>query len=367
MKVPFFDLKEQYGSIRNELNDAIQSVLDSANFVGGSSVLDFEAIFSELLGMPHCVGVGNGTDALFVALKSFGVTTGDEVITPAFSWISSAETISMAGGRPVFADISEDWPTINIESVRSKITPRTRGLIVVHLYGQLAPVHEIKEICDKKGLFLLEDCAQAHLSRTRGRYAGTVGHAATFSFYPTKNLGAYGDAGCLITRDADLASRARLFANHGGLNVHQFEGINSRLDTLQAAILKVKSKYLPQWTAKRNSNAGLYHQWLSDIPEIKLPQSDQEDKPAYHHFVIRSNRRDALKTFLASRGIDTQIHYARALVDLPAYRNLGSATEEFPAARAWAGTVLSLPVYPELSENEIRYVCESIREFVKKA
>jgi dTDP-4-amino-4,6-dideoxygalactose transaminase len=366
MEVPFIDLKAQYQTIRSEINEAVQSVLDSGQYVGGQSVRDFEDTFAALCGTRYCIGVGNGTDAIFVALKTLGVSTGDEIITPAFGWISSAETITLAGGKPVFVDILPDTFTINPELLEAKITPRTRGVILIHLYGQAAHVREIKKLCSRHGLFLIEDCAQAHLTMEFETHVGTIGDAGAFSFYPTKNLGAYGDAGCVITNQDDFQRKARLYANHGGLKQHLMEGINSRLDPLQAAILTVKSRYLEQWTNQRTANAHLYFDWLHGLEPVKLPHIRPRTCHTFHQFVIRAVRRNELKEFLSNAGIQTMIHYPLALPNLPAYHYLGHTRLEFPVSDQCQDEVLSLPIYPGLLPGQIEYVCVMIRDFYQK-
>jgi len=366
MEVPFVDLKAQYRSIKPEIDRAVEAVFESGQFVGGKFVQQFEYSFASLLGVDHCIGVGNGTDAIFIALKSLGVSPGDEIITPAFSWISSAETITLAGGKPVFADILPETFTINPELLEAQITGRTKGVILVHLYGQAGPAHQIKQICEKHSLFLIEDCAQAHLSEESGTPVGTIGDAGTFSFYPTKNLGAYGDAGCIITNDEHLEKKARLFANHGGLQQHFFEGMNSRLDPLQAAMLSVKCRYLKQWTEQRINNAKLYIELLGSLEQITLPAVRKDTKHTFHQYVVCVAQRSELRDFLLHQGIQTMIHYPTALPNLPAFRYLNHSKEDFPVASQCQEEVLSLPVHPELSHDQIAYVCEKINTFYKR-
>jgi dTDP-4-amino-4,6-dideoxygalactose transaminase len=363
MEVPFIDLKTQYQRIKAEIDLAIQSVFESGQFIGGKPVLDFEASFASLLGVNHCVGVGNGTDAIFISLKSLGVTQGDEVITPAFGWISSAETITLASGKPVFADIEPEGFTLDPNLIESRITSKTKGVILVHLYGQSGYARHIKQICEKHGLFLIEDCAQAHLSEEFGAWAGTIGNAGTFSFYPTKNLGAYGDAGCIITSDEQIEKKARLYANHGGLHQHLMEGVNSRLDALQAAILSVKCRHLRTWTDLRIENANQYDKLLKPLQEIVRPAVRTGTRHTFHQYVVRVSRRNELKDYLSANGVQTLIHYPQALPNLPAFHYLKHEKEDFPIASEFQETVLSLPVHAELSQDQITYVCEKIRKF----
>lgn len=367
MNVPFVDLKEQYLSIKNEIDSGIQKVITDTSFIGGPLVKQFEKEFASLLGVKHCVGVANGTDAIYITLRMLNIGEGDEVITVANSWISTSETISQTGAKPIFVDIDASTSTIDVKQIESKITPRTKAIIPVHLYGQAAHIRVIKQICDKHKLSLIEDCAQSHLTEDEGQYVGTFGTAATFSFYPGKNLGAYGDAGAIITNDGALAEKMRMYANHGALkkHEHQIEGINSRLDTIQAAILSAKLPHLKSWTTKRIRNAELYSKKLADVSEIQTPLIRPNTVHSFHLYVIRTNKRNALKDFLEGRGVQTAIHYPTALPNLPAYKYLGHSPSEFPVATQYQNEILSLPMYPELTEEQIAYVCNSIVDFFK--
>ena len=366
MEVLFVDLKAQYRRIKSEIDRACEAVFEGGQFIGGKFVREFESSFASLLEVKHCIGVANGTDAIFIALKVLGVSPGDEIITPAFGWISSAETITLAAGKPVFADVLPETCNINPDLIEARISGKTKGIILVHLYGQAAHAHQLKQICEKYGLFLIEDCAQAHLSQEFGVPVGKIGDAGTFSFYPTKNLGAYGDAGCVITNDEHLEKKARLFANHGGLQQHIMEGINSRLDPLQAAMLNVKCRYLPQWTQQRIANAKLYSELLGPVDQITLPAIRQNTRHTFHQYVARVVRRNELRNFLSDQGIQTMIHYPLALPNLPAFRYLNHSNDDFPVANRCAEEVLSLPIHPELSQRQILYVCEKIRKFYEK-
>jgi len=365
MKVPFIDLASQYKSLKPEIDQALSSLLSSGNFIGGEAVKTFEGNFADLCGITECVGLGNATDGLFLALKALGVGSGDEVITPAWSWISSAEVISLVDATPVFADVDPGTFTITQREIQSKITSKTKAVIVVHLYGQMAAVAQIKKLCDERNIFLIEDCSQAHLSDDRGVKAGSIGDCGIFSFYPTKNLGAYGDAGCLVTNNTALATKVRRLANHGGLHKdeHLFEGTNSRLDTLQAVILNVKLKHLPAWTEKRIANAQLYYDNLKDVKSVSLPISKQNTVHTFHLFVILADHRDELKDFLEENGVHTLIHYPTALPLEPAYSYLKHSEADFPVSAQLQKSVLSLPVHPELTETQINYVCGMIRSF----
>jgi dTDP-4-amino-4,6-dideoxygalactose transaminase len=365
--VPFVDLKSQYESIRPEIDQAIAAVIGETAFIGGHYVRQFESEFAALLGTNHVISCANGTDSLYIIMKALGIGPGDEVITVANSWISSSETISQAGAKPVFVDIHPDYFSINEEQIESVIRPNTKAIIAVHLHGQMCAIDRIHDLCKKYHLHLIEDCAQSHLSSLNHIYAGLRGVAASFSFYPGKNLGAYGDAGCIITSDDQLASKCRMFANHGALkkHQHQIEGINSRMDGLQAAILLAKLPYLKRWTASRIQNASTYNQSLQGIDQIKLPIVRPNSVHTFHLYVIRAENRDGLADHLRSRGIETAIHYPTALPNLPAYSYLGHTPSDFPEASKAQSEILSLPMYPELTESQIQYVCDQIRAFYK--
>ena len=268
MKIPFVDLHAQYLSIKTEIYTAIAGVIAESSFIRGHQVDQFEQEFASVVGVKNCVSCANGTDALYIAMRGLGVKPGDEIITTAHSWISTSETITQAGGKVVFCDTDEETFTINPERIEAAITPRTVGIIPVHLYGQPAAMDPIMAIAAKHKLWVIEDCAQAHLAEFKGRQVGTWGNAATFSFYPGKNLGAMGDAGCLVTGDDQLAAWCAMYARHGGKGDHQIEGINSRLDGLQAAILSVKLPHLRKWTEERRRVASLYNKALADVPQV---------------------------------------------------------------------------------------------------
>lgn len=364
MQIPFVNLKFQYEAIRKQTEQIFLSLGDM-NLIRGKEVAQFEEAFGTLLTTAHCITTGNGTDALFICLKALGIKPGDEVITPSFSWVSSSETISLCGATPVFVDVDPKSYTLDATLFEEKITRKTKAVVVVHLYGQAAALDEIRLVCKKHNLFLIEDCAQAHLTEFNGMYTGTFGDAAAFSFYPTKNLGAFGDAGCILSNNPDLAEMMRRFANHGALQKddHQIEGMNSRMDTLQAAILLAKLPYLKSWNMKRRENAALYQALLSDISDVILPYEQPGSKHSYHIFAIRVARRNELKNFLAKQGIQTMIHYPVALPNLQTYRYLNHRTNEFPVATQLQQDILSLPVYPGLTPSEIEFVCEKIRSF----
>ncbi len=365
MTVPLVDLVAQYNSIKKNIDEAIANVIADTAFIGGKYVKDFEKQFAELYGVKHVVPTANGTDSLYILMKMLGLQQGDEVITAANSWISSSETVTQAGGQPVFVDVHPDFYSMDESKLEAKITKRTKGIITVHLQGQMCAIETIKNICDKHGLWLIEDCAQSHFSEFKGKRAALFGTAGSFSFYPGKNLGAYGDAGCIVTNDDALAEKCRMYANHGALKKpnHMMEGINSRLDGLQASILSAKLPYILQWTEQRISHAASYDRHLKGIRQIVLPKVRPDTKHSFHLYVIRAQRRDALMEHLQQNGIETAIHYPTALPNLPAYKYLKTSPSDYPVATKLQQEILSLPMYPELNEEMIHYVAAVIRNF----
>jgi dTDP-4-amino-4,6-dideoxygalactose transaminase len=365
MKIPLVDLYAQYKTIKKEVDDAIQAVIKDSAYIKGKYVEKFENEFANSLRVKHCVGVANGTDALFIALKSLGIGKGDEVITVANSWISTSETISQAGAKPVFVDIEENYFTINPLLIEKNITKNTKAIIPVNLYGQPADIKAIKRICRKHKLILLEDCAQAHYATLNNKYVGTFGITGTFSFYPGKNLGAYGDAGALITNNDKLAKSMRMFANHGALIKHQhsIEGINSRLDGIQAAILTVKLNHIKRWTNDRIKRAAYYNRKLSNIPQITIPKVRPKAKHVYHLYVILAENRDELREYLSEHDVATGVHYPTPLPFLKAYKKYRYKRGDFPIASKYQSKLLSLPLYPELSIKEIDFIVSKIKNF----
>jgi dTDP-4-amino-4,6-dideoxygalactose transaminase len=368
MHIPFVDLKAQYRSIKTEIDDAIASVIRDTAFIGGPFVKTFEQNFAAAYGVKHVISCANGTDSLYILMKMLGIGKGDEVITAANSWISSSETISQTGARPVFVDVHPGYYSMDETKLEEKITSATKAVIAVHLQGQVCDIEKIKSICDRHGIALIEDCAQSHFSEFKGKKAGFFGVAGSFSFYPGKNLGAYGDAGCIITNDDALAEKCRMYAQHGALKKHQhvMEGINSRLDGLQAAILSAKLRHLPEWTNKRIQHAATYHKLLSGVNNICLPVQRPDTKHTWHLFVIRTKQRDKLAKWLADKGIETAVHYPTALPNLPAYQYLGYKPADFPVATALQDEILSLPMFPELTEESIAYISDAIKSFVSQ-
>ena len=360
-RIPLVDLHAQYLSIKDSIDAAMRRVVDSANFIGGACVREFEQAYAADYGVAHCVSVANGTDAIYIALRMLGVGAGDEVITSAHSWIATSETISQCGAQPVFVDVDEYY-TIDPQLIEAAITPRTRAIIPVHLYGQPADMTRIMAIAARHDLLVIEDCAQAHYASWRGRRVGTFGAAATFSFYPGKNLGAYGDAGAILTNDAGLAERMRMYANHGSLRKHEhrIEGINSRLDALQAAILSAKLPHIHEWTRARQQVAGWYEQALQGVAGVQRPRVRESATHVWHLYVVQVPERDAVAARLAADGIQTGVHYPAPLPLLAAYRRLNTRPEHFPAAVRNAARILSLPIYPELSRQQVERVARAL-------
>ena len=360
--IPFLDLKKQYASIQGEIDAALKDVVRSTRFIGGDVCQAFEDAFAARIGVGHCVGVGNGTDAIEISLRALGIGPGDEVIVPAFTFIGTSEPVSTAGATVCFADVSLETRNLDVNAVEAAITPRTKAIILVHLYGAPGPAAALRALADRHGLYLVEDCAQAHGAETEeGATVGAVGHMATFSFYPGKNLGAYGDAGAIVTDDADLARKARMIANHGRITKydHEFEGRNSRLDAIQAAVLKTKLAHLDRWNARRREIADIYRARIGPDSALALPL-DQAGH-VYHLFVVRHTDRDALQAFLMTQGVETLIHYPIALPALAAYRNRKQKPTDFPNAMRLAGTVLSLPIYPEMSNADVENVVRAVK------
>ncbi len=361
MKVPFVDLHGQYLGIKAEIDSAIAEVIAQSAFIRGRHVDAFEQAWAETLKVKHCISCANGTDALYIAMRGLGLKTGDEVITTAHSWIATSETITQAGGRVVFCDTQQDTFNIDPRLIEARITKATVGIIPVHLCGQPADMDEIMAIAKKHNLWVIEDCAQAHLATYKGRLVGTFGNAATFSFYPGKNLGAYGDAGCVVTNDDALADWTATFARHGGKGEHVMEGINSRMDGLQAAILNVKLPHLPAWTTARRRVAARYNELLSGIDGLATPKVGGDRSHVYHLYIVTTDKRDSLKKALADSEITTSLNYPKALPFYPAYAYLGHKPADFPAAYRNQSRILSLPIFPEMTDEMIEYVVDNTK------
>jgi dTDP-4-amino-4,6-dideoxygalactose transaminase len=366
MKIPFVDLKAQYKSIKTEIDEAIKNVINETAFIKGKYVQKFEDEYAEAYGVKHVISCANGTDAIYITLKALGIRPGDEVITVANSWISTSETITQAGARVVFVDIDPNYYTIDSSKIEEKITKRTKAIIPVHLYGHPANMTGIISIAKKYNLKVIEDCAQAHFAQWQGQNVGSIGNVGTFSFFPGKNLGAYGDAGCIVTNNDELAEKMRRFSRHGALGKHdhKIEGINSRLDGLQAAILSVKLKYIHEWTDLRIQHAATYSESLSAVKDVAKPVTHEDAKHVFHLYVVRTENRDALQNCLKQNGVSTGIHYPTALPFLKAYEYLGYLPDDLPIAYQYSREILSLPMYPELNEKMQTHTSDVIKSFV---
>jgi dTDP-4-amino-4,6-dideoxygalactose transaminase len=365
MKIELVDLRAQYLKLQPEIDRAILDVVQHSSFIGGRHVEEFEREYAKRFGVEHCISTANGTDSLYIVLKMLGIGPGDEVITVANSWISSSETISQTGAKPIFVDIDTLYSSIDENALEDRITERTKCIVPVHLFGQPCNMERIVDISEKFKLPILEDCAQSHLAEYKGKLTGTFGVAGSFSFYPGKNLGAYGDAGCIITNDDDLAKKCRMFARHGALvkHKHVMEGINSRLDGIQAAILNVKLPYLDAWTIERNRVAERYTKTLQGCSQIVTPLVRPGSTHAFHLYVVRARKRDQLQQQLREMGVGTGIHYPTPLPFLEAYTYLNNKPEDFIVAAQHSKEILSLPMYAELSDEQIDYVCDAIKVF----
>ncbi len=366
MKVPMINLRAQYQQIKEEIQRAIDEVLETQQFRGGDIVKKFEEEIKTFLNCSYAIGVGSGTDALFIALKALGLQPGDEVITTPFSFIATASSIVLAGGVPVFADIEPETYHISPKEVERKITERTKIILPVHLYGQCADMPSFVSLAERHSLHILEDSAQAIGAHLHEKYAGNWGDAGAFSFYPTKNLGAMGEGGLITTNDEKVAEQVLLLRCHGSRKTYEHEiiGYNSHLHTLQASILSVKLKYLKEWNEKRRHIAQYYTEKLKEIDEIKLPVERAGSYAVYHQYVIRIPERDRAKQFLQERGISTAIFYPIPIHKQPCFRQFPSSQEVYPEAEKASQEVLALPIYPEMTTEEINYVVEGIKSFL---
>jgi len=366
VRVPFLDLKAQYASIRDEIAAALQKVLHNTAFASGPFVEQFEQEFAPFCQCEFAVGSSSGTAALRMALLGLGIGEGDEVITAANTFIATAESIISCGAKPVFVDIDERTYNMNPHFLENAITPKTKAIVPVHLYGQMAEMDSIMEIACANDLFVIEDACQAHGAEYKGRRAGSIGDAGCFSFYPGKNLGAYGEAGAVVTNNANLAEKMRMFRDHGQKKkyYHSVIGWNDRMDGLQGAVLSVKLKHLPTWNKTRRKNAQLYDELLSDVNCVVTPVEADAAKHIYHIYAIRVHNRDALMSALAEKDIHCGIHYPIPVHLQDAYRFLGYKEGSFPVAERCADELVSLPMFPELSQEQIERVSEEIKSFL---
>jgi dTDP-4-amino-4,6-dideoxygalactose transaminase len=359
--IPLVDIARQHAPLRAELRGVVENVFRSGCFIGGAYVEAFEQEFAEYCGATHCVALGNGTDALWIALLALGVGPGDEVITSAISFFATAEAIGLAGATPVFCDINSNHATLDTTRLESLTTAKTKAIIAVHLYGLPADMDEITSFARSRDLYVIEDCAQAAGAKYRNRGVGTLGHIGCFSFYPSKNLGAMGDAGAITTNDAQLATRCRMLANHGGLHKYQhlMVGTNSRLDALQAGFLSIKLQHLDAWNAQRFAIAEQYRELFAEGP-IEVIQSGAEHGHVNHLFVVRVAERDGVLAALREAGIGADVHYPEALPMLPVYSDRRFDPADFPIACNHASTALSLPIFPGMREQEIERVASKL-------
>ena len=365
MNVPFLDLKAQYNIIADEISVALLRVIERTAFSGGPFVHLFEREFAAFCHCRHAIGVGSGTEALWLTLMALGVGPGDEVITAPNSFIATAEAISLCGATPVFVDVDEQSQTLDPELLELAISPKTRGVIPVHLYGQMADMAPILAIASEHRLFVVEDACQAHGAIYRGRPAGSMGDAGCFSFYPGKNLGAYGEAGAIVCNSDELADKLRKLRDHGQSEkyYHDLIGCNARMDGMQAAVLEVKLKYLAAWNEARRKRARLYSDLLGDLSEVIAPSEMPYGKHVYHVYSVRARRRDELKERLAARGVICGIHYPVPLHLQEAYAFLQLGPGSYPVCEKLADELLSLPMFPELTEKQVEYVVSEIRRF----
>jgi len=365
-KILFNNLRKLHFKIEDNFLIALKKSIRNSNFIGGKEVKKFEDNFKRFNKSKFCISCGNGSDALFIAIKALGIKSGDEVIVTSFSWIASSAAITMAGGKVIFCDIEKNGFNIDPNLIEKKITKKTKGIIAVHLYGCPADMNKIMKISKKNKLWVIEDCAQAHLAEINGKKVGNFGSFGTFSFFPGKNLGALGDAGCLVTNNKVLAKKARLIATHGGKGLHLIEGINSRMDSIQASFLNLKIKYIKQDTQKRIRNAKVYNSILKKIPHIKIPIIPKNSKSVYHQYTIKTHKRNELKFFLEKNGIETQIHYKQTLVEMKAYKYLKlNIKKNFPNSKNITKEILSLPVSSDKNLEQVNYIGKLIYKFFR--
>ncbi|MFH1688448.1 MAG: DegT/DnrJ/EryC1/StrS family aminotransferase [bacterium] len=364
MQIKYIDLQQQYRDLRSEIDTAIAVVLDTSAYVLGPAVRNFEENYAEFCGVRHCLGVSSGTDALVLALRALQVGPEDEVITVANSFVATAAAIAQTGARPVLVDIDPAGRNIDPSLIEAAITNNTKGIIPVHLYGRPADMDQIDRIASKHGLFVLEDAAQAQGANYKGRRAGSLGIMAAFSFYPAKNLGAFGEAGAVTTNDDNLAHRVRMLRDHGSEKkyVHDMLGYNARMDGIQGAVLGVKLKHLDRFNARRRAIARIYNQALAELP-LRLPADVTDGEQVYHVYAIETPSRDDLRAYLAEEGVPTIIHYPIPIHLQKAFAYLGYSRGSFPHAECSAASTLSLPIYPEMTNPQVDYVAAKVKSF----
>jgi dTDP-4-amino-4,6-dideoxygalactose transaminase len=370
LKVPFLNLYAQYLEIKDEIHAAFEDILRRTAFISGKYNERFEKEFREAIGAPYCLATNCGTSALHMALWALGLGPDDEVIVPVNTFIATSETVSLTGAKPVFVDHDPETYNIDVTKIEAAITPRTRAIIPVHLYGQPADMDAIGEIARRRNLIVIEDACQAHLARFNGTSVGNFGRVAAFSFFPGKNLGAYGDAGAVVTNDESLYETMRRLRVHGGIEryIHDIEGHCYRMSEFQAAVLCVKLPHLRRWTTRRQQVADMYRRLLGDVEQVVLPSVLEGAEHVYHLFVIRvpADKRDALRSYLSEQGIGTGLHYPIPLHLQKAYARFSHRLGDFPAAEKSCREILSLPMCPMLQDSQVEYVCEKIRSFFAK-
>lgn len=365
MKINFVDLKKQYLSIQAEIHEGIERVLQNTSFILGPEVGRFEGNFARYCDVAHAAGVNSGTSALHLALAALGVGEGDEVITVANTFVATVEAIVYTGARPVLVDIHEDTYNLDPDKVEAAVTKRTKAIIPVHLYGQPAEMDPILALAEAKGLYVVEDCAQAHGARYKGRRTGSMGHCGCFSFYPGKNLGAYGEAGAVVSNNEEIVQRVKMLRDHGQSEKyhHKIIGYNMRMEGFQGAVLDVKLRRLNDWNAARRENARLYGEYLAGV-DVVIPRAIPYVEHVYHLYVIRAKRRNELQEYLKEKGIATGLHYPIPVHLLEGYTFLGYKHGDFPVTEQYATEILSLPMFAELTKEEIAEVAEAIRTFL---
>lgn len=365
MRIPYLDLGRVHSEIREELNSAFRECQNREWYIGGEADKLFEAQFASYCGADFCVGTGNGLDSLRLILCAYGIGAGDEVIVPAHTFIATALAVSYVGATPVFVDADENTYLMDISRIEEKITPKTKAIIAVHLYGRVCAMDQIRQIADKYGLKVIEDAAQAHGAIFQGKRAGALGDAAAFSFYPGKNLGALGDAGAVVTNDRELAEKVRAIGNYGSVRKyeHIYQGCNSRLDEIQAAFLSVKLKYLDQWNERRKQIARMYYLNIHN-KHIVLPQCPQDaNEHVYHIYPVLTKRRDDFAAYMKESGIATNIHYPKPIMLQEAYRGLGYEANEYPVTKKICAQEVSLPLYYGLTDKECRWIIEVVNSY----
>lgn len=367
MTVPFLDLNRMHEQLQPQLDEAYLRVMKNGWFILGDEVNAFEKEFSDYCNADHCVAVGNGLDALALTLRAMDIGPGDEVLLPAHTFIATALAVSMSGATPVLIDVSADSPLIDPRQLENAISSVTKAIIAVHLYGEPADMDPIMAVAEKHGLKVIEDAAQAHGARYKNRRTGSIGHAACFSFYPGKNLGALGDGGAVTTNDPQLAERLRMLRNYGSRTkyLHEAQGVNSRLDELQAAFLRVKLQHLDEWNERRNIIAEKLSSSLRDLPGLQLPRIAEDSSAVWHLYVVRHPARDALVESLSDRGIQCQIHYPQCVPDTPAYADGIEGADRAIFSRRWAADCFSLPIDPYLTDQEVEEVIVAVRDVVR--